>query len=97
MSIKLVNVIKEEKLATLLFSLAIIALTGMTTLGIKTLLNNDYIEVEIIATGSDWWQTRPEAPYWLVNSILPGSNRIFCWKQKDGRNIRSKKIWRRLQ
>mgnify|MGYP001584070686 CR=1 FL=1 len=91
MSIKLVNVIKRRKLATLLFSLAIIALTGMTTLGIKTLLNNDYIEVEIIATGSDWWQTRPEAPYWLVNSILPGATEYSAGNKKMAEILEVKK------
>lgn len=73
MSIKLFNTTKWKRQTILVFSLVIIALLGISALTIKTLLKNDYIEVEIIATGSDWWQTRPEAPYWLVNAIVPGA------------------------
>lgn len=58
------------------FSLAILSIRA-------AFQKDNYLTVEIIASGGDWWQTVPKTPYWLVNSVTVGGAEY----SNDGKKI----------
>lgn len=47
---------------------------SLSILSIRVWLSEDkFIEVEIMASGDNWWQTQPKVPYWLADAVVPGA------------------------
>lgn len=46
---------------------------SLVILSVRAAVQKDnYLIVEIIASGGDWWETLPKTPYWLANSVTVG-------------------------
>ena len=46
---------------------------SIAIISIRAAIQKDnYLTVEIIASGGDWWETVPKTPYWLANSVTVG-------------------------
>lgn len=47
---------------------------GLMILGVRVVSQEDqYVTVEMIASGGDWWETLPQAPHWLADAVSPGA------------------------
>lgn len=61
-------------------------------LGIKVVLQQDqYVTVEIIAAGGDWWQTLPQTPHWLADAVTPGAVEYTVGGKKLAEILETKK------
>ncbi len=67
-----------KKIFKLLKSPSVLLIIGIAVslfiLGIRVILQEDqFVTVEIIASGGDWWQTFPQTPHWLTDAVAPGA------------------------
>lgn len=84
------QVIKLLKNPAIILSIGIFISLGI--LGIRVVLRQDqYVTVEIIASGGDWWETLPRTPYWLSDAVIPGAVEYSVGGKKLAEILETKK------
>lgn len=53
--------------------LFVVVITVLILVGRVLLQKDTYIEVELFASGGEWWWNNPDPPYWLADPIQNGS------------------------
>ena len=65
---------------------------SLSILGVRVVLQEDqFVTVEIIASGGDWWQTFPQTPHWLADAVTPGATEYSVGGKKLAEVLETKK------
>lgn len=65
---------------------------SLMILGIRVISQADqYVTVEMIASGGDWWERLPQVPHWLADPVVPGAAEYSIGGQKLAEILETKK------
>lgn len=86
----------KKQILRLIKSPAVWLLTGIAVslmiLGVRVVSQEDqYVSVEMIASGGNWWETLPQAPHWLIDPVSPGAVEYAIGGKKLAEVLETKK------